>query len=91
MDRLGRGPVYVTLDIDVLDPAHAPGTGTPEPGGATTADLLDAMSVVGRLNVAGFDLVEVSPPYDHSDITAIAAAKVVREVILALSARHAAL
>lgn len=88
VDMLGASPAYVTVDIDVLDPAYAPGTGTPEPGGATSGELLGAVSLLKHLNVAGFDLVEVAPPYDHSDITAIAAAKVVREVVLALELRR---
>ncbi|MGE5484035.1 MAG: agmatinase [Ignavibacteriales bacterium] len=77
-------PVYVSVDIDVLDPAYAPGTGAPEPGGVAPAEILESVLLMKDMNVVGFDLVEVAPPYDHSDITAILAAKIVREAVLAL-------
>lgn len=80
--KCGQDPVYITVDIDVLDPAFAPGTGTPEPGGFSVKDLIYAIREFSRLNIVGFDLVEVSPPYDQSDITSITAAKLVREVLL---------
>lgn len=80
---IGRRPVYFTLDIDVLDPAFAPGTGTPEGGGFSARELLQLLQQLQSLNVVGFDLVEVSPPYDHADITSILAAKILREVLLA--------
>ncbi|KKM10163.1 agmatinase [Clostridiales bacterium PH28_bin88] len=76
-------PVYVTLDIDVVDPAFAPGTGTPEPGGCGAKEILEAVCLLGELNVVGFDLVEVSPAYDLAETTALLAAKIVREAILA--------
>ncbi|MDD4587827.1 MAG: agmatinase [Heliobacteriaceae bacterium] len=76
-------PVYLTLDIDVLDPAFAPGTGTPEPGGCTARELLEAVRRLGKLNIVGFDLVEVAPGADLSDRTALLAAKIIREAILA--------
>lgn len=75
-------PVYVTLDIDVVDPAYAPGTGTPEPGGCTAADIIKAVHLLGKLNVVGMDVVEVSPMLDQSERTALLAAKLVREAIL---------
>jgi agmatinase len=75
-------PVYVTLDIDVLDPAYANGTGTPEPGGISSRELINALGLLESLNLVGFDLVEVSPPYDMSDRTALLAAEVIREIIL---------
>jgi agmatinase len=78
----GEAPVYLTIDIDVLDPAFAPGTGTPEPGGFSVRDLLFAFKELSQLNIVGMDIVEVSPTLDHSDITSIAAAKLVREAIL---------
>ena len=78
-------PVYLTLDIDVVDPAFAPGTGTPEPGGITSRELLDALHVLKGMNLVGCDLVEVSPPYDQSQRTAILAAEAVRELILQVS------
>ncbi len=75
-------PVYITLDIDVVDPAYAPGTGTAEPGGCRAAEVIKAVHLLGKLNVVGFDLVEVSPVYDPSQRTALLAAKIVREAIL---------
>ena len=82
VEKCSADPVYITVDIDVLDPAVAPGTGTPEPGGFSVRDLLHAFKELGKLNIVGFDLMEVSPVYDQSDITSIAAAKLVREAIL---------
>jgi len=81
--EIGRRPVYITVDIDVLDPAHAPGTGTAEAGGIDTRELLGAIADMRDLNVVGFDLVEVAPVLDHSEQTQIAAAKIVREALLA--------
>jgi len=82
------GPVYLSVDIDVLDPAYAPGTGTPEPGGLTTRELLRAIRTLARnLDVVGFDVVEVSPPYDTSEITAIAANRCVMELLGAKTRR----
>ncbi|WP_051273389.1 agmatinase [Desulfotruncus alcoholivorax] len=78
----GYDAVYFTLDIDVLDPAFAPGTGTPEPGGLSTRQLLELVKlVVGKLPVKAMDVVEVSPSLDHSDITSWAALKIIYEVI----------
>src|SRR4029079_18800769 len=66
--------VFLSVDIDVCDPGHAPGTGTPEPGGLTARQLLDAVRRIAyELPVVGVDVVEVSPPYDHADITALLA------------------
>lgn len=75
-------PVYVTLDIDVIDPAFAPGTGTPEAGGITSREMIDAIHRMGELDVIGFDLVEVSPVHDPSERTVILAALILREAIL---------
>jgi agmatinase len=75
-------PVHVTLDIDVLDPSVAPGTGSPEPGGIGVPDLLAALRELGAAQVVGLDLVEVSPVWDPSGRTAIVAATIVREAIL---------
>lgn len=83
--KLKGKPVYITLDIDVLDPAFAPGTGTPEPGGCTPRQLFSALEALSDLNVVAFDLVEVCPPFDQSERTAILAAKLVREAILLFS------
>lgn len=81
-------PVYVSLDIDVVDPAYAPGTGTPEPGGCTVREIMRAVHLLGELDVVGFDLVEVSPLYDPSERTALLAAKIVRETILTLDRKN---
>ena len=80
--RLGDAPIYVSIDIDVLDPAHAPGTGTPEAGGLTSRELLNTLRGLVGLNIIGADIVEVSPPYDHAEITGIAAAHVAYELLL---------
>ncbi len=88
LPQIQNRPVYVTLDIDVVDPAFAPGTGTPEPGGCTAREIIQAVNMLGGLNLVGFDLVEVSPTNDHADITAILAAKLVREVILQFGRRR---
>lgn len=85
LDGLRGRPVYVSVDIDVVDPAYAPGTGTPEPGGVSSAELLAVLPLLSDLNVVGFDLVEVSPVYDTAGITAMLGAKVVREVVLAFA------
>lgn len=88
-ERVGTTPVYISVDIDVLDPAHAPGTGTPEPGGLTTRELQFILRGMDGLDLAGADVVEVAPAYDHAELTAIAAANVAYEY-LGLFARVAA-
>jgi agmatinase len=85
--RIGDAPVYVSVDIDVLDPAHAPGTGTPEAGGLTSRELLALLRGLASASVVGADVVEVAPAYDHAEITAIAAAHVLYELVT-LMARH---
>jgi agmatinase len=87
--RLGDRPVYVSVDIDVLDPAHAPGTGTPEAGGMTSRELLGVLRGLAGLNVVSADIVEVSPPYDHAEITGIAAAHVGYELLSIMSSSSA--
>lgn len=72
--RLGNTPVYLTLDIDCLDPAFAPGTGTPEPGGMTSSQVLTLLEELAPLNFVGMDCVEVAPAYDHAELTSNAAA-----------------
>jgi agmatinase len=84
-ERVGDRPVYVSVDIDVLDPAHAPGTGTPEAGGLTSRELLGVLRSFARLNLLGADIVEVAPAYDHAQITGIAAAHVGFELLSALA------
>ena len=73
--------MYLSVDIDVLDPAHAPGTGTPEPGGLTSRELQFILRGLDGLRLAGADVVEVSPPYDHAELTALAAANVAYEML----------
>jgi agmatinase len=86
----GSGPVFLTVDVDVLDPAFAPGTGTPEPGGMTPVDLLWACrTLAARLELVGMDVVEVIPTaVGSADITALAAERVVREVLTGLAQRR---
>ncbi|MEH3140307.1 MAG: agmatinase [Mycobacterium kyogaense] len=79
--RVGDVPVYLSIDIDVLDPAFAPGTGTPESGGLTARELLRMLRNLYGLNLVGADVVEVSPAYDHAEITSIAAATVVFDLL----------
>jgi agmatinase len=87
-DRVGDRPVYVSVDIDVLDPAFAPGTGTPEAGGLTSRELLAVLRSLANVNLVGADIVEVAPAYDHAQITGVAAAHVGFELISALAARR---
>ena len=84
--RLGGAPVYVSVDIDVLDPAHAPGTGTPEAGGLSSRELLAMLRSLAGLEVVSADIVEVAPAYDHAEITGIAAAHVGYELLSVMSA-----
>jgi agmatinase len=80
-ERVGMVPAYLSFDIDSLDPAFAPGTGTPVAGGLSSADALMTLWGLRMLDWRGMDVVEVSPPYDHADITAIAAATVVQHYL----------
>jgi agmatinase len=81
-ERIGSRPVYVSIDIDVLDPSHAPGTGCPEPGGVTFREMATFLYSLEGLRVVALDVMEVSPSVDPANITAAAAAKLVREAIL---------
>jgi agmatinase len=85
--RIGTAPVYVSVDIDVLDPAHAPGTGTPEAGGLTSRELLALLRGLDGLDLVGGDVVEVAPAYDHAEITANAAAHVAFDLVSLLARR----
>ena len=89
-DRAGDAPVYVSFDIDVLDPAFAPGTGTPVAGGLASWQALEILRGLGGLDLVGMDVVEVSPPFDHAEITAIAAATVAHDWLCLLAARKGA-
>jgi agmatinase len=88
--RVGNRPVYVSIDIDVLDPAHAPGTGTPEAGGLSSRELLGILRGCRDLDLVGADVVEVSPAYDHAEITGIAASHAVYELLSAMAPRDVA-
>ena len=83
--RIGDRPLYISIDIDVLDPAHAPGTGTPEAGGLTSRELLEILRGLRELNLIGGDVVELAPAYDHAEITAVAAAHVAYDLVSLLS------
>ncbi len=86
--RVGPGPAYLTFDIDALDPAFAPGTGTPVAGGLTSAEALAILWRLGEIDFRGMDVVEVCPPYDQSDVTAIAASTVVQRYLQMLDLRR---
>jgi arginase family enzyme len=85
--QVGKGPVYLTVDVDVLDPAFAPGTGTPEPGGMTSLDLLWAVrQIAASVELVGADVVEVLPAaIGSADITALVAERVVREMLTGIA------
>jgi agmatinase len=80
-ERVANAPLYVSIDIDVLDPAHAPGTGTPEAGGLTSRELLGILRGLAGLPLVGADVVEVAPAYDHAEMTTVAAAHVCYELL----------
>ena len=84
----GHPPLYLSLDIDCLDPAHAPGTGTPEPGGLSTAQLFTLLEELSDLAFVGMDCVEVAPPYDHAELTSQAAAQAVWTYLCGQLARN---
>src|SRR6267142_4638515 len=84
LKKLSRRPVYVTLDIDVVDPAFAPGTGTPQVGGLSSAQILELVRALRGLNIVGCDLVEVSAPYDTGEITSLLAANLLFELLCVL-------
>jgi agmatinase len=83
-ERVSDLPVYLSIDIDVLDPSFAPGTGTPEAGGLSSRELLRVLRGLTNLNLVSGDLVEVSPAYDHAEITSLAAATVIFDVVTLL-------
>jgi agmatinase len=86
--RVGDHPCYVSFDIDFLDPAYAPGTGTPVVAGFSTLQALQLVRGLAGLNIIGMDVVEVSPPFDVSEITALAAASIAQELLAAYASRH---
>lgn len=87
VSELGDKPVYVTIDLDILDPSVFPGTGTPEPGGLSFKEMLKVTSLLSKLNIVGADVVELSPQYDPSGASTAAACKVLRELTLAVLRR----
>lgn len=86
--RVGQRPCYVSFDIDFLDPAFAPGTGTPVCGGFSTHEALRMVRGLASLNVIGMDVVEVAPAYDHAEITALAAASIAHELLAVVASRR---
>jgi agmatinase len=84
-DRIGDRPLYVSVDIDVLDPAHAPGTGTPEAGGMTSRELLEILRGLAGSNLVSADVVEVAPAYDHAEITSVAASHIAFDLVTLLA------
>ncbi|MGW3038341.1 agmatinase [Streptomyces sp. NPDC001178] len=86
-ERVDDLPVYLSIDVDVLDPAFAPGTGTPESGGLTSRELLRVLRGLTDVHLVGADVVEVAPAYDHAEITSIAAATVLFDIICLMSRR----
>ncbi|MFF5585293.1 agmatinase [Streptomyces hygroscopicus] len=83
--RIGDRPLYISIDIDCLDPAHAPGTGTPEAGGLTSRELLEILRGLAGCRLVGADVVEVAPAYDHAEITSVAASHVAYDLISLLA------
>ena len=86
-ERVGDHPAYLTFDIDCLDPAYAPGTGTPVVGGLSTSRVMRILQGIADLNIVGFDVVEVSPAYDHADITALAGASLALQFLYMRASR----
>lgn len=85
IDEIKDKPIYVTIDLDVLDPSIFPGTGTPEAGGITFNELMDALGALNGLNIVGGDIVELSPHYDTSGVSTAVACKVLRELLLIMA------
>jgi agmatinase len=89
-ERIGDRPLYVSIDIDVLDPAHAPGTGTPEAGGLTSRELLEILRGIADCTLVSADVVEVAPAYDHAEITSVAASHTAYELTTIMARQIAA-
>jgi agmatinase len=88
IDEIKGQPVYLTVDLDVLDPSVLPGTGTPEPGGVSFNELIEAIKIIASSDIVGMDVMELSPHYDTSDVSSVVAAKVVREMLLLVGGKH---
>ncbi|WAW14980.1 agmatinase [Peptostreptococcus equinus] len=84
LEIIGNRPLYITIDLDVLDPAFFPGTGTPEPCGISSIDLINAIHKFSGLNIVAIDVNELSPHYDHSGVSTITACKMIRELLLTI-------
>ena len=82
---LENKPVFLSIDLDVLDPSLMSGTGTPEPGGMAYNELMSWLMLLKDLNIVGADVLELSPPYDSSGVSTVTAAKVIREVLLLMN------
>lgn len=87
-EKIGHKPVYITLDLDVLDPSIMPGTGTPSPGGVGFNQLLEGLISLSGLNIVGADIVELSPHYDASGVSNVVAAKLLREIVLLMGTKE---
>jgi agmatinase len=87
--RLRNQPVYITLDLDVIDPSLLPGVGTPEPGGLTFQEFISLLQELQSLHVIGFDMVELTPDYDPTQISSVTASVILREMILAFCSKSA--
>lgn len=87
-DRVGNHPLYLSIDIDVLDPAHAPGTGTPEVAGMSSRELVNTIRGLQGLDLIAADIVEVAPAYDHAEITSLCAATIAFEMVNLIACRH---
>ncbi len=85
IEQIKDRPVYVTIDLDILDPSVFPGTGTPEPGGISFTDMLNILKSISSLNIVGADLVELSPDYDPTGVSTAVATKVLRELLLSMN------
>jgi agmatinase len=87
LERVKDRAVYVSIDIDVMDPAFAPGTGTPEAGGISSRELLRVIRSLDKVNLVGADIVEVAPAYDHAQVTGIAASHLAYELVTLMARR----
>jgi len=85
--RFANRPVYVTLDLDLFDPGLLPGVGTPEPGGLTFCEFISLLKILKSLHVIGFDVVELTPDYDPTQISSVTASVILREMILAFGVK----
>ena len=90
VERVGKGPVFLSFDIDFVDPGFAPGTGTPEVGGPSSRDALRLVRGLRGLDLVGFDLVEVQPQYDHGEVTSLLAGTLLHEFLTLIALNRTA-